>query len=708
MKTRIVLAVLITASVLGPQCAWAVSPTSDELAEARSWAAARFEGIPPTAGRNEAPQAFFSFTYGGRPSAELLKTWKSSRESRPLDDCRTQHTLTWTDPQTGMVLRCVGVEYRDYPTVEWTLYFKNGGAKDSPILTDIQAIDVRLKRAPTRHPDSQGNPCWVDQKNLELCLHHFRGGECTAEAYQPFQTALYRGTDLRFTANGGRPTDKCLSYFNLEQPGGAGGLILVVGWPGQWAAQFTRQRGDLLRVRAGQELTHFKLLPGEEIRTPLIVLQFYKGDYLRSQNVWRRWMWTHNLPRPEGKLPPPLFVASSSYQFEIMYRADTKSQKFFIDRYLQEGLKLDYWWMDAGWYPCDPIGWPKTGTWEVDTRRFPNGLREVSDHAHAKGLKTILWFEPERVYRDTWLAKNHPEWILGATTGRPGGEVGGLLNLGNPEAWKWLVNHVDRVLVDQGIDLYRQDFNTEPLANWQANDAPDRQGITEIKHVVGYLAYWDELRRRHPHMLIDSCASGGRRNDLETLRRSVPLMRSDYLVPGVSQQCHSYGIAAWIPYYGTTTGIFNYNGLTGNALAYRMRSMMCPTIGGRFDMRRNDIDYAGLRRLVDQWRQMAPYYYGDYYPLTSYSLEDDVWMAWQFDRPDLGQGMLQVFRRAESPYETARFKLHGLDAAAIYTLTNLDLPEKTRATGRELMEKGLSVTFTDCPRSAVITYAKSP
>ena len=70
----------------------------------------------------------------------------------------------------------------------------------------------------------------------------------------------------------------------------------------------------------------------------------------------------------------------------------------------------------------------------------------------------------------------------------------------------------------------------DPLSNWRENDAEDRQGITENHLVTGYLAYWDELRRRHPNMLIDTCASGGRRNDIETLRRAVPLLRSDWLL----------------------------------------------------------------------------------------------------------------------------------------------------------------------------------
>ena len=600
----------------------AVSPTPDEMAEARRWVAARFESVPEP--QKAAPP--FSFTYAGKPSAELLKTWDLKRQKRRLDDQRTEHTVVYTDPKTGLVVRSVAVEYHDFPTVEWTLYFKNTGAADTPILEAIQSLDIECRRG------AEG----------EFVLHHQTGSPCQPNDYQPFETPLAPGAVKRISAAGGRPTNSDLPYFNLAWPGE--GLIVVVGWPGQWAAEFARDGADGVRLRAGQELTRFKLLPGEEVRTPLVVLQFWKGDRVRSQNVWRRWMLAHNLPRPGGKLPPVQLAACSSHQFGEMIQADTKSQKLFIDRYLEEGLKLDYWWMDAGWY-WYKTGWGNTGTWEVDTNRFPGGLRVISDHAHAKGVKIIVWFEPERVTAGTWLAENHPAWILG-------GKEGGLLDLGNPEARTWLTDHVDRLLTEQGIDLYRQDFNMDPLEHWRKNDAPDRQGITEIRHVTGYLAYWDELRRRHPDMLIDSCASGGRRNDLETLRRAVPLLRSDYIIEPVGNQGHTYGIAFWMPYYGTGSGAID---------AYMLRSVMCPNFIACFDVRRKDLDYGLIRRVLGQWRQVAPYYFGDYYPLTPYSLDAAVWIAWQFDRPDLGEGMVQAFRRGESVYEAARFRLRGLE-----------------------------------------------
>ena len=80
-------------------------------------------------------------------------------------------------------------------------------------------------------------------------------------------------------------------------------------------------------------------------------------------------------------------------------------------------------------------------------------------------------------------------WRRITPSGCSGGRNGGLLDLGNPEAWKWVVDHVDSLITEQGIDAYRQDFNIDPLSYWRAGDAADRQGITEIRHVTGYLAY---------------------------------------------------------------------------------------------------------------------------------------------------------------------------------------------------------------------------
>src|SRR5260370_4139933 len=100
-------------------------------------------------------------------------------------------------------------------------------------------------------------------------------------------------------------------------------------------------------------------------------------------------------------------------------------------------------------------------------------------------------------------------------------------------------------------------------------------------------------------------------------------------------------MAWWIPYCGTGINEF---------VPYHIRSQMTIAAAVGWDVRRKDPDYNLLHHLLAQWRQVAPFYYGDYYPLTAYSTGDDAWAAWQFDRPESRDGMVQAFRRRESPF----------------------------------------------------------
>ncbi len=616
----------------------------------------------------------FSFVYDGRPSDELLAAWPKKTRKQKLDACRTQRTWTWTDPATGLEVKCVAVEYSDFPVVEWTIYFRNGGKENTPILENIQGLDTTVQRT----------------ADGEFVLHSIRGDSCTPDSYAPYHLPLRPNANQRFAPVGGRATNGAFPYYNLQMPDG--GVIIAVGWPGQWASCFVRDANRSLRIIAGQELTRMYLKPGEEIRSPLTAMLFWRGDdTVAAQNIWRRWMLEHNMPRPDGKTLKPMYAFCSGGFFPGL-KVSEAGERQFIDTLSREKIKLDYWWMDAGWYACN--NWPEVGTWEYDTERFPNGIRAISDYLHKKGTKLILWFEPERVTGGSWIAKNHPEWLLGGT----------LLNLGNTEARAWLTNHISEFIKSQGIDLYRQDFNMDPLGLWRNNDASDRQGITENLHVQGYLAYWDALLKRNPGLRIDSCASGGRRNDLETMRRAVPLLRSDYqafdgnpaFAPG--NQGHTYGLSSWIPFYGQ--GVYH----TAQNFVYCVRSHMCPSFVIAVDVRKPGIDWDQYRMLVDQWRQTADCMLGDFYPLTPYSLAEENWIAWQFDRPEDGDGMVQAFRRTKSEDTAMSLQLRGLQPDATYEVINFDDKSPRKASGRELTEQGLKIEIGDKPGSALIKY----
>ena len=626
-------------------------------------------GIKPQVRRSNLP---FSFIYGGCGSDDLLTAWRKTSQTEKLDNHRTGHTLTWADKASGLEVRCVALEYADFPAVEWTVYFRNTGKKNTPILANIQAMDAQIER------EAKG----------EFVLRYGKGDTSRADLYQPVMETLSPKIRRRLAPAGGRPTNGAFPYYNLQTPGG--GMFLAVGWPGQWAASFIRDEDRGLRIIAGQELTRLYLKPGEEIRTPLIALLFWRGDDGRvAQNLWRRWMIAHNLPRTaDGKLPPPILHGNTSLEFNEMLGANEENQKYFIDRYREEKVAITFWWMDAGWYPCRGQWW-NTGTWTPDKTRFPNGLRAISDHARKKGIKTLVWFEPERVTGGSWLGKNHPEWLLG----------GRLLNLGDPKARKWLTDHVDRTIREQGIDLYRQDFNMDPLGCWRGSDGPDRQGIAENLHVQGYLAYWDELRRRHKGLIIDSCASGGRRNDLETMRRAVPLHPTDFNYGHLpAKQAFHQSLLEWIPYFGSNTVP------VGKVDPYAIRSGYAMSVTLGYDLRRKDLDCDTLRKLTGEWRSIVELFYGDYYPLTPYSLGEEKWIAWQFHRPKKGDGVVQAFRRTRNAEPVKILRLGGLDPDAKYEITDTDAGTSRTIGGKELTAKGLSVKIKGRGGAVVLIY----
>lgn len=555
----------------------------------------------------------FSFTYGGIRSTDIMPSWSRSVTQWAIDGNRTEHVINWKDPNNTLVVKCVAVEYHDYPVVEWTVYFRNPGTKDSPILGNIQGLDAFFQR----------------KDNEEFVLNGIKGDFCAADSYQPFSLTLTTNAVKKLAppAISGKSSDgpDGWPYYNLQMSGG--GIIFAIGWPGQWASSLARDNARGLQIKAGQELTHLRLRPGEEIRTPLIAMLFWRGsDIVRAQNLWRRWYIAHTLPKVGGQPQGPLKAIGVNGD-------DTNYVQMFLDA----GINPDICWRDAGaggttWYPSDDgpyalgVAWLNTGTWEVDARKFPNGFRPFSDWIHERKMKFVLWFEPERVGSPTsWLGKNHPEWLLPGTNGT----TGDILDLGNPDALNWLINHVDGMIKSQGIDWYREDMNGGgPLPAWRNHDTPDRQGITENMYVQGHLKYWDELKRRNPGLCIDSCASGGRRNDLETMRRAVPLLRSDFQFPDSQQgvfegnQGHTYGLSFWLPFQGSGVG--------GYYDPYSFRSFYLASFAmGTL----TSANKTAVQQGYAECAKIAPdMLFGDYYPLTPYSLSEDAWIAWQFDR----------------------------------------------------------------------------
>ena len=518
---------------------------------------------------------------------------------------------------------------------------------------------------------------------------------------------LFFGSEpVTFHPYGGRPTNVEMPYYKLQ--GNDYGIVFVLSWQGQWKTTFAGE-GKGVRVKGGQELTHLKLLPGEEIRTPMPVLMFYDGtDYDRSVNMWRRWFLEFNIPRVDGRLIKPFYANYSGKFMNEMVNANEANQIAYANTFLDNGIAFDYLWMDAGWYDMQGRAqWWYTGTWKPDYARFPRGLRAISDYVHSKGVKTMVWFEPERVKDGTELFVEHADMLLplkpdeDVLREHPSWSDTRLLNLSDPAVVDWIARRINALIKSEGIDLYRQDFNFDPIEYWRHNDAPDRQGITENRYCRGYLRLWDMILAANPGIVIDSCASGGRRNDLETLRRSLPLHKTDYNYGDLSTK-HGFHhtLFQWMPFFGS----MNWPGNQSDV--YYQRSSLLMSFHGSENVFEKSFDFRKLKAWMQEWRETAHCMYGDSYAWTPFSRNEFDWIGWQFNVPESGEGMVQMFMRPKTPHETGVYKLKGLDPESKYEVKSFNDDSKEIHTGRELMEEGLTLTIRKRPDSALLYYRK--
>jgi len=619
-----------------------------------------------------------SFTYGGKQYRGIPAEFAPKVRTRRIDACIIATSIEGRDRATGLLVRAEIVRYLDFPVVEWTVYFTNEGTADTPILSDVQGLDA-------------------DFVGTDPVLWHSNGDYYSIDGYTPYETPLNEGASVTVAPNGGRSCNGAFPYFRVMTKDAV--LTFAVGWPAQWSATFSGTATGA-HITAGQQLTRMKLLPGETIRTPRITLLAATGDMQRSINVWRRWYQAHVLPRADGQPLPQKLVAHAVPFGDEFTEATEENQIAYMEKFAQKGYRFSVWWIDAGWYPCRmPNGkgdWPTTGTWIPDPPRFPRGFKPVSDAAHRHGADLLIWFEPERVRKGTQIDREHPEWLL-ALKSNPD-NLDKCLNLGNPACRQWLTDHVSTLIQEGGIDIYRQDHNFDPLEFWRQNDAEDRQGANENLHVQGYLQYWDDLLARNPGLWIDSCASGGRRNDLETMRRSVPLHYTDfgYGIHYVKLSFH-HTLYQWIPYIKECTLSWDKDYATFQrfeeqidrfAFHCGIAAMTTPAV----DINRDDYDYAQAAKLTELAFKTGEYFiHGDYYPLTPFARAEDKWVVRQFHRAADDTGFVQGIRLQKCPDDSITVFPQGLDDTKRYVFEDAETGEKREVSGAALRVTGFTL-----------------
>ncbi len=659
----------------------------------------------------------FSFTYEGQSSSELLKTWKRTVSSQPLNDGRTLEVTTWLDPATGLEIQRELIRFKRFPTLEVMLRVRNTGKSDTPIIENL---------LPLRHE-------FTPPGDKDAIFHHVLGSAFRKEGwmtrdYSPIAKPLGPGSDIdlvHYVMDGWQHTDAYLPFFSLQWQGG--GLIGGVGWTGQWRIHARRGDSRSLLLESGQKTTHFRLHPGESIRTPRVLLVQWAGaDRITGHNVFRQVLVAHYVPRIGGEvqLPPIAYTPGYLLQFDDIAQKTGRNPldviptikqsdigTKFIDQtpalnYSTEenqvdlirrlpDIGLDTYWLDAGWFEgLWPMG---RGSW-VPKKEFPHGMKPLGDAAHARGLKFLLWFDPEGLGPGSIIQKEHPEWVLHHPHE---GNWGGIYKWSDPEALRYMTELMSKSIRDWGVDIFRFDRNTVAVPFWEQNDTPDRQGITEIRQIEGMYTFFDTLFERFPKLTVDNANWRGTGPDLEMMKRSLgSLTRTELTSTGlpypISDQVHTQELSLWIPLDSNLLHVVD---------PYNFRSTATTGVGICMNLLSPYVPADVLKKAIDELKSIRPYWLGDYYPLTRATFDENAWAGWQFHRSDMKAGFAVLFRRPKSTEDSCSAKLRGLDPKAKYEVTfaeTYEVKDKRVLTGAELAN--LRVTIPAAPGSLLIRY----
>ena len=650
----------------------------------------------------------YAFDYAGNAA-----TWiDAGAAARTLEDndSFTKTVREWKSPDGKLVLRSTEKAYKRFPAREYLPELVCAGSEPTEIVDGFRSVRITRRAA-------------------GATLRALRGTVGNARDFEPvtvkFGDASEGATNVfSLVAWEGRSSAQWMPWMGFDFPDGTG-LEVALGWSGAWRADCRLAEGEFA-LSAGMVKTHFRLLPGETLRQPSVIVFTRAADVtpVAMQTLIHRFMLDEKCPRDaKGALIKPILpiTAGGGNKTPAMMRK-------IIDWSVANRMPFDCFWVDAGWNGpahlpdllsnCGDRWQDFVGDWRFNPTVHPDGnLAKIADAAHEAGMRMLLWVEPERCVSDPAppLFKEHRDWLLPTRDDQIRDKRRLNVNLGNPAAREWVIGTVSSLIRENKLDIYRQDFNMNTLPIWQKNDAPDRQGVTEAKYVAGLYEFWDALRARFPHLIIENCASGGRRLDFEAVSRSHSYCRTDFAIGHrgptqvVDVQNVTINTLAYQPFQGSETtpaSFFDDYGFFSSVCA---GSVFTPSDwnGG---IVKNDFtpeQTAWFRKVFTVADKMRPFFEGDFYPLTDMRAPADGstevvgkggerrWCAYQMHRADLAAGFVLAFRRAAARESRLVCDLGGIDESAEYEVESYG-GDAGRMSGTEL--KRLVVELPE-PRS---------
>ncbi|HPJ21012.1 MAG TPA: alpha-galactosidase [Clostridia bacterium] len=648
----------------------------------------------------------FKFSYAG----EYIKGFEDSQfklVSKSVDSneniIRTESVYDFKD---NIRVTAHTETYIEHGVYTWVVWFENIGETETKTIGDLYCMDSVL---PGKNPVLKG--ILGDHQNL----------------YSKYERDLSR-EDVEFKSLSGRSTHVNFPYFLVESDYES--YIVALGWAGTWMTSFNKTDEGTHVLAKGVADFKAYLKPGEKIRTPLMCMMTIgvHRDTDFTMNRWRRWFVEHIMPR-KGKFETepvsPMITNMLAYDTgrpnsDGSISEYHRSWRPSLEKYYAEGLEMDIRWVDAGWY-CDPDNstvptdwWGTVGTWELDRQKWPgDSFRESVLYAHDHGAYTMLWFEPERITSPESLSKNYgfnQNWMLRDGSHRI------LVDLGDRDCLDWVFNRIRKTMEETGTHMYREDFNCDPASFWNVRDASERgerKGMAENLYIQGHYELWDGIisycRENGKLPFVDSCASGGGRNDLESMRRSIPVLRSDNDRTSTALRLSmTTSFNEWIPCCGASTKETTDQLTAGKPDLYVLRASYLPILNYSFEYVHDlSLDYCLLRKGQAEWKTLKPFFYGDFYVLTPWHPHTvtDMWTVFMYF--DNGKGVIQAFRQEECENDSVVVRLKGLEPDVLYDISDIDGLTPPAHTRGDVLAEGFEIRLLQKKSAAIMMISKA-
>jgi alpha-galactosidase len=352
--------------------------------------------------------------------------------------------------------------------------------------------------------------------------------------------------------------------------------------------------------------------------------------------------------------------------------------------------------LDDGWFERRDHDTSSLGDWNVDPRKYPDGLAPLIDHVHAQGMTFGLWVEPEMVSPDSDLTRAHPDWVLGPPD-QPLGRNQLALDMSRDDVRDHLQAALAALLRVHPIDYLKWDHN-------RTLPGPDAD------QTRGTYALLDRLRADFPALEIESCASGGGRLDAGILTRTHRVWLSDSNDALERLRIH-HDAALFLPAVVTGAHVGPRRcHTTGRVLDMHLRAWTAAQRHMGFEMDPRELtgeEAATLTRVTAWWKANRDWLMrADIHRLDS---PDPAVLAEQQMAEDGGRFVLFAARLATSAQIAPRpLRLTALDPAATYRVELLDrdaIPALSRASlpikdgpldlpGAWLMSQGLTLPWS--------------